>query len=70
MTYLTRKEVLQKYHLSSTKFWRLKEDCLLSPYRKAVSFQSAKRYLIVQESWENFLEWRSENIYKERYGLG
>lgn len=69
MKYVTPKFIKEKYNLSSTTFWRLKNACLLSPYEDAIRLISERKYEVNEQRFDEFLNWRSEQLKKERFGL-
>lgn len=66
---LTPQQIQIRYHWSYMTWYRRREDCLLSPYEKAIKFQSQKRCLVDLEEFEKFLDWRSDKIKEKRFGL-
>lgn len=69
MKLLTPKQVQEKYHWSYMTWYRRREDCLLSPYEKAIKFTSQKRCVVDEDKFDQFVNWRSQNLKKERFGL-
>ena len=66
---LTPKEVQKKYGWSYKTWYRRREECLVSPYKDAIVMESQKRCHVKAKRFEEFLEWKSKQIYNEKFGL-
>ncbi|UOC07184.1 hypothetical protein [Lactobacillus johnsonii] len=66
---LTSKEVQKKYGWSYKTWYRRREECLVSPYKDAIVMENRKRCHVKAKRFEEFLEWKSKQIYNEKFGL-
>ncbi|MFY1730779.1 hypothetical protein ACJ8MC_06045 [Lactobacillus paragasseri] len=66
---LTPKEVEKKYSWSYSTWRRRREECLVSPYKDAIVMESQRRCHVKAKRFEEFLDWKSQQIYDEQFGL-
>lgn len=66
---LTPKEVEKKYSWSYSTWRRRREECLVSPYKDAIVMESQQRCHVKAKRFEEFLDWKSEQIYNQLFGL-
>lgn len=63
---LTPKEVEKKYSWSYSTWRRRREEC---PYKDAIVMESQRRCHVKAKRFEEFLDWKSQQIYNEQFGL-
>ncbi|WP_282806441.1 hypothetical protein [Lactobacillus isalae] len=66
---LTPKEVQEKYDWSKRTWSRRRDECLVSPYKDAIVMETKRRSHVKAKRFEEFLEWKSQQIYNEQFGL-
>lgn len=66
---LTSKEVQKKYGWSYSTWRRRREECLVSPYKDAIVLESMKKCHVKEERFEEFLDWKSRQVYNEMFGV-
>ena len=66
---LTPKEVQKKYGWSYMTWYRRREACLVSPYKDAIVLESMKKCHVKEERFEEFLDWKSRQVYNEMFGV-
>lgn len=69
MALLTTKQMLKKYQISRTTLYRRQSQCEQSPYRDAIIHDGPRRIYFKSDRWDQFLEYRNRQYYKNVYGL-
>lgn len=65
---VTKQELLKKFHLSNTTFWRRRLECEQTPYKDAIVKNGRKIYIHL-DRWIEFMEFKSKHDFEEKYGL-
>lgn len=66
---LTVEEIQKKYGWSYKTWYRRREECLVSPYKDAIVMETQKRCHVKAKRFEEYLEWKSKQIYNKKFGL-
>ncbi|WP_279095549.1 MULTISPECIES: hypothetical protein [Lactobacillus] len=66
---LTPKQIQEKYSWSYMTWYRRRSDCLVSPFKDAIIIESKRQCRIKAKRFAQFLDWWSEQQYKEQFGL-
>lgn len=61
----TPKQIQMDYGLSDKNWSKWRQKCEASPYRDAIVRVSKRSTFVIEDRWQKFLKWRSEEFYKE-----
>lgn len=64
MTWLTKKEFMERYANSDTTYWRRMTELKKSPYKRAYVTPTEGEVWIVEEIYKLFLVWLSDKKHK------
>ncbi|WP_279096044.1 hypothetical protein [Lactobacillus taiwanensis] len=66
-TWLTRDELMEKFHYKQATFYIRRNECLVSPYADAIILDGHKPMFIL-ERWKEFLKWKSKKELEKKLG--
>lgn len=69
MKLLTTQEMMKRLDISRSTLTKRKEDCLHSPYKDAVIYDSSRRIYYDFDRWQEYMRYRSQKRLEEMYGI-
>lgn len=69
MTLLTTQQMMKKLGISRSTLIKRKNECMHSPFKDAVIYDSPRRIYYDYDRWQEYMQYRSDKRLEEMYGI-